>query len=71
MTNLEKISAAVSQFGMTASAGSPESTTVNVRNRKNEVVAIVIGSTVTQRFSGQKNLCGSLIVRAINAALRT
>lgn len=69
MSSLEKISAAVSQFGFSASADSPAAERVNVRNKKGVICATVHGLEVEQKYSGARNLCGALVRDAIKNAL--
>ena len=69
MNRLDRVIGAVSGFGFSASANSPEDEIINVKNRKGKIAAVVRGTEVEQRYEGKKNLCGALIRKAIKTAL--
>ncbi len=64
---ITQIQQAVDKFSFTASVASND--LVIVRNKKGRICANVTAAGCEQKYEGARNLCGSLVRNAIDAAL--
>jgi len=64
---ISKIQEAIEKYGFKAQVNGDQ---IQIRNRKNQLAAIVTENGCEQKYVGQKNLCGSLVRNDINAIVR-